>query len=387
MTRLRFAIGLVLLLAPVTLTAQQASPYDSRGRENELPDDFYPTKSMVRMISEAMSEQLKHQLSLDEQQLELTRASLEENLSSYLVQNRKDVQPVLNDFMRLWSQGQPPSVEVVQNFAQRALPVWESFQSTIQETSDGWREFLTDEQNVMLDGNLAAFEVGARFMRERLQSWEAGEFDVATQWRKSPGFREAKRAEDQRIVAEQEYVAAVARGENPPVPPHLQGEYDPSADGSFGHEAASGGAAMETPGGGAHTPAGGNAAARPGAVTAAQPQDEWAIHVQQFCDRYNLNAEQRARAQQFLEQARQQRDNWQKKKAGQFARLEQLMASAKTDQGRETAKQQLDKLRQPFQTQFAKLKERLEKLPTREQRAAAAAPAPQANAAPAANGG
>lgn len=401
----RLSIALLLLAGWTWPGAAQSIEMDlGAGRplvrqgenRDELPDTFYPTKSMIRFLADGMSEQLREQLGLDPEQLDLTRSSLEKRISHYLVENRNDVQPVLNDFLGLWSQRQAPTVESVQEFARKALPVFNSFQTTLKESTDDWREFLTEEQGVMLDGNMAAFDVGARFMTERLQSWEAGEFDPATQWRKAPGFEEKQRAEDKRIHEEQEYASGIARGEDPPVPEHLRAEMglppstpqlnQPDAAVSGNADTSGGDVTISQPGQvgeGAPIPAqppGQPAQGR--ALATPAVQDEWGVYVEQFCGRYALTAEQRARAAQFLQQAREQRDTWQSKKATQFARLEQLMATAKTDQGRETAKQQLDKLRQPFQTQFSKLKERLEKLPTREQRAAAVAPPPQANATP-----
>lgn len=358
------------------------SPPEDRSR---LPDNFYFTGPMVEMFVEQMSENLSRQLQLDPEQQEVTRSSLQQRITHWLIDNRENMEPVLNEFMGMWAGRQSPTAERMAEWSRRALPVLNDAIGMFKETSEGWREYLSDEQNVLLDGNLAAMDVGTRFVTERLSDWQQGGYDPTVHWHRAPGFREAKREEDKRIREEQQYAAAIARGESPDLPEHLRIDALPGADAVVQPEAA---AEPGNPGsevdGSVSPPI---AAQRPGTppvqppagIGTATAPDEWQQYVDAFCARYNLTAEQRSKAQQFLDSARTQRDAWRAKSAERRSRLEALLRTAKTDEGRKAAQKNLEDLDRTFKNQFERLKEKLEKLPTREQKRTAAE-GPQAKA-------
>lgn len=376
-------IGLLLGLAMLTVAAA--------AQNNELPDSFYPTKSMVRAFVDQFTEQMGRQLQLDEQQLDTLRASYYERVSTYLVAQRADVEPVLNGFIGMWSERQAPQPEKIAEWAQKAGPVIEGIKGTILETAEEFRPNLSDEQNTLLDGNIAAFNVGSNFMQTKIQTWADGGFDAEREWHRSPGHREAARAEEKEVRAEQEYAAALARNDpNPPIPAHWRTEGDAGAAVAGGHPIATTAAGDGGPGGEQvvmGTPTGnfdgGEAgvvqpgAANPAAARTAQPAsaaDPWAADVEAFCAKYKLNPEQRAAAERILREAARQRDEWLQKKSHERTALENALKSPKlTEKGRADYAARLKKLDDGVNGIRRRMTERLEKIPTRAQREQASA--------------
>lgn len=382
MRAIRWSLLMGLLLSAGA--AAQNGDYDrSRADKRipaELPDEFYPTKSMVSWVVEQSTNQFSESLGLDPQQKEILVAKFMAEIPRYLAENRDTLQPTINNFINMMASQEAPTPEKVAEWAQKALPAVEGFTGHLRELTDSMREHLTDEQNVSLDGMQAAFDVGTKHMLGRLSDWGDGGFDATRDWHRSPGHREREREREQKIGSEAEYFKAVAEGRTDVAPPpHLVEEgIVPANAAVVGGPGAANGAAVA---GGAN-PGAPQAAAR-GPAAAAAAKDEWTLYVEQFCDRYQLNAEQRAKASQFLARAQAQRADWMGKKGALIERLEQMLKSAKTEDGKKQAEQQLSKLKEPFSRHFNQLKEKLDKLPTAKQRSEAALRAePAAAAAP-----
>ncbi|MGE3181940.1 MAG: hypothetical protein AB7N71_09935 [Phycisphaerae bacterium] len=363
---------LIATLCAATALAQ-TNDRDDRDPMENLPDEFYFTKGMVNWFVTEFSNKMGEQLNMDQEQIELTRENFRESLPRWFSEQRKDLQPVMNEFLEMWAKNEAPTPEQVSEWSERALPAFDSFTNMLVETSEATRGYLTEEQNTILDGNIAAFNVGTSYARARLQEWQEGGFDAEVHWHRAPGHQQAVREEQKLIHAEEEYARQVAEGKNPDPPEHWVN------DGAGGTNAA--GNAVAGANKGARSAPANNATPRAPAA-AAKAVDEMEQYTAAFCQRYELDQAQHAKAYQFLKDAQEQRDRWQTRIAEREVKLNEMIARASTDGGRQAAQQKLDKIREPFARHFDKLKERLEKLPTAQQRANAA-PAPAAVAAPA----
>lgn len=360
-------IAILLLITSFATGAFAQSTYreyETDDPMDQLPDEFYFTKGMVNWMVTEFTNKLGEQLDMDQEQLELTRENFRESLPRWFADQRKDLQPVMNDFLTMWAKNESPTPEQVSEWAERAVPAFDSFTEMMTETSEATRGYLTEEQNVTLDGNLAAFRVGTGYARARLEEWSEGGFDPEVHWHRAPGHAEIARDEAKMIQEEERYAREIAEGKDAKPPAHWDAGDSSSGNAAGGSTGPVAGSQFE-----------GNRGNTPTAQ-AKKVNDEWANYTENFCRKYDFDDGQRAKAFQFLADAQEQRDRWQNKIANRLKRLESLAARATTESGKAAAKQKIQKLQAPFERHFDRLKQRLEKLPTAKQRAnAAAAPA------------
>ncbi len=363
----------ILVFATPTMALEDEYAEEPRDALGELPRDFYFTQDLVKMIVGRMSDQLGNQLDMDIEQRDLTRERLEQTLSRYLVDNREGLQPVINDFMNMWAGDEAPSAENVAEWAGRAKPMLHEFSKEMLSTADSFGEFLTDDQKMVLDGHMAAFEVGTRFAGEKLQIWEEGGYDRELDWHRSPKHAEYIREEGRLRYQEEETARAIAEGREPPQFDE-QGRMQPATPQRLvdsGPASAANPPVARDPAAARALQQARNRQRGDGATAVKSASDEWTRYVEDFIRRYQLNDGQTNKARDFLRVAQEQRSRWESTYSGRVTKLEKLATSARTDGGKATAKAQLERLRAPLERYFTMLKSKLQKLPTRKQRAAA----------------
>ena len=87
---------------------------------------------------------------------------------------------------------------------------------------------------------------------------------------------------------------------------------------------------------------------------------------------YQLTEDQQARAHKVLRSAHEQRDRYLRRAGARIAQVQQKLKEAKTESARAAAQAEGQELARPVDRMFKQLKERLNKIPTRKQRVAAA---------------
>ncbi|MBU0640813.1 MAG: hypothetical protein KKB50_18260 [Planctomycetes bacterium] len=329
-------------------------------KKEEIPSaGFWPTQRMMELFIERTSEDLAERYDFDEDQLYNTQELFKERFPRWLTDNRARIQTVLNEFIEAQLAGEAPDPEHVADWAQRALPLLEDFQGLVHETSGDMREYLTEEQQLILAGELAAFDTGVKFTSTKLYRWREGGYDPEVEWvqdrrdRRRIDHMEQQRLEQDMNAARHEAIARAGGG-----------EYG-AGEGEYQH-------AMEV------RPQ--NSPRAPGKQAAAQQQatDEWARYVEDFIRRYQLNEEQQNSARRTLEKRRTARDNYLARKGAEMERIQKLFKTADTAEAVEQAEASYKKLNEPVERMFTQLKEKLNSLPTRKQRQQAAKGEPDA---------
>jgi len=107
-------------------------------------------------------------------------------------------------------------------------------------------------------------------------------------------------------------------------------------------------------------------------TAAVASQDEWTKYVEDFIIRYQLTAEQQAKAYKVLRSQQEQRERYLRRQGDRLAAARQALQAAKTDEERSAASAAVDQFQRPLDRMFTQLVERLDRLPTRKQRLAAA---------------
>jgi hypothetical protein len=100
----------------------------------------------------------------------------------FLDENRETLRPLMNEFLELRMELEPPPKEKVQDWAKRAQPVFEQFRRQIDEGTSDFREVLTPIQRIKFEVDALQFGVGMRFVEKRLLDYRSGEFEADEFW-------------------------------------------------------------------------------------------------------------------------------------------------------------------------------------------------------------
>ena len=287
MNRTRTWIGLVI----VGCATATAFPQDNsggqrppRGRQNPSPGLFL-TPQIMDLVMDRIADEMAKQYNLDEEQVLSTRDVLKARFPGWVEQNRDQIINLGNEYVTMLMSGDPPDVETVADWARRAKPLINDGLQMIQETSDEMRTYMTDEQQVLLDGQMAAMGVGMKFLQQRMDTWEAGGYDWRTEWPRSDEFKKEERARRERL--EREAAVAQAQATGQPLP-----QANAGAAGAGGEVGAS--------------------APNPTKASLVRPavKDDWTVYVDNFIKRYPLDETQQACARRFLRDKQEQRDKY-----------------------------------------------------------------------------
>ena len=369
-TRSEWMLAIVFLLVPLA-SAQTQDPnrLDREGEDENAP--VFSLQITPRMLANGLDKLVEKRLAkdynFDDYQKEEMRRVLHERLPRFLKEHQAELETIWVEWVEGISGDEPPDPAYVAEWAGRLMPLVEKATELRDEVADDMRGFLDDEQQVLLDGYLAAWDVGTRHLTNQLTEFKEGGFDAKRHW---PGYKEVRHrdpvevaklrhsAERAREVAMAE--SAEAHGAIPPTSPR----------GSAAGGAPAAPSATMTPDGKA-------LAADPKVQKAENakqpPPDDWDRYVEDFIRRYQLNDEQQQKARNLLEQQKSRRDSYLAKKGDDIEALTRMYEGARGDQKRiDVAEAKRAALYEPVSRMFEQLKDRLEKLPTRAQRKAAA---------------
>jgi hypothetical protein len=293
---------------------------------------------------ERITEELGKVYSFDEDQMLNTQDLLKQRFPRWMQENRGEIQTLMNQYFEAVIASEPPTPEHVAEWAARAQPLIEEFGGLVDETSGDMRTYMTEEQQVLLDGQLAAMRVGMNYMKQRMETWKAGGYDWETEWPRSKGFKDQEPERRKRLEQESERQKLIAMGVDPgPAPPDAVGGAAPAQ------------AKPQTP----------------TAPTGNATKDDWTVYVENFIKRYQLDEGQQNNARKYLRDGQELRDKHLTRKLTEIRTLEEKQKSAKTDEEKEKVRVAFERINRPVEQMFEQLKAKLEKLPTRKQRAAA----------------
>ena len=309
------------------LTATFVFAQDISERENIAPppraagiptEGFWPTKTMLDRFIDRLTADMADEYNFNDEQLQLTRDLWKARFPEFLNENRAEIQTLLNQYFEALLDDGPPSVEAVAEWAGRIQPLLAEFGELGTEITEGMREYLNDEQTVMLDAQSTAFNTGLHMVQNKMSVWANGGYDPETEWINQGSNRRSRKPEGA-DVAETEVAVEQAQPATKPL-----------------------------------------------------PKDEWTIFTEQFVKRYELNDEQKQKAFLILRRQQEARDRYLRRKATEMAHVTKLLTEAETDEARAAALDAFNRLNAPVDRIFDQLKERLDTLPTRAQRKVAA---------------
>lgn len=351
MSRLSIAmtLGLLAIVAQRGVAQTNEDPAARGGeasRGERAEEHFFPPERVIRWFLTETSRRVGREYEFDEYQQQLAQEAITDNMLKFIKEHETELKPLVNEFFDATYGDTPPDADFVASWAERALPMLDKFRGALNETADSMRDFMTEEQEMRLDGSLAALDAGTEIITQRLHGWADGGFDWEHDW---SGSRKAQLIEIERNR-------------------ELKARMDEARSVRLNPSGAAAGAAANNRG-------------KTGAGSAPpEKKDEWDAYVESFITRYELDDRQTQQARLLLESQKEHRDQYLRQKGAEMEAIEKKFAKAENEEQVRAAEAEYQKLLRPISTIFDVLKKKLDKLPTRQQRAKAAEKAPQAQA-------
>lgn len=306
---------------------------DSEAAGKDELEGFWPTPKLRDLMLQRWAEEVSEQYGLDEDKRSTVRKATVDRWSRFLEDNRRSIQPLVNEFIEMRMDLKPPNKEQVQEWADRAMPMLDKFREQLKQGQDEFREQLPFLQKAKFELEALQFAAGMQFAENRLKQWQKGEFADEDLWQPPSGERRKRRAERMARRAEEEAKSDAA-----------------TAD------------------------------AKANAEQAKEPQDQiaqemkrWDEYVVEFARTYELDDGQRDTVQSFLSELKDRALAHRDRRREDIGRLEERIKSpSKSDSELKELKAQLAELYGPVDDMFKELCTRLDQVPTTAQRDAAA---------------
>jgi hypothetical protein len=339
-----------LVVAGTLAGSAAAQNYDQPAAPPPPPPRRHPpagtllTDKLIDSVINRVTDQMAEMYGLDADQLLNTRDSIKARFPEWFRQNRDELQSLFVQYLEAVTGDEPPTPEEVAQWAGRVQPLLQEFTGLVDDTTEEMRGYLNDQQQVILEGQKAAMQVATNFLQQRLSNWQAGGYDWKTEWPPSQTFQQHEKERQAQLERDTREARNKAMG----LPPDAG---DVSSAG--------GAAAVAKPG----------PQSRPGVKGA---NDDWAVYTENFIKRYQLDEAQQNNAHKFLRDQQELRDRYLQRHLDDIKTLEEKQKAAKDEDAKALVKAEYERLNKPVDGYFQRLKDRLETLPRRSQRAAAA---------------
>jgi hypothetical protein len=294
--------------------------------DDEPLEGFWPTQRMIDSVVRRWALEAADKYDLRPAQHEEVEARLLERWHGFLQENRRDLQPLINEYLETRLDLEPPDADDVARWAARAMPVFDSLRKTIEAGEVEVREMLTPTQRVEFEKERVKRRLGLQFFESNLKRWSVGSFAQREWWDPPRGYRDDANKR------------------------HSTGARSP--------EKAKGGAATNDA---ASIDSGG----LPQRV--ALELNAWEIYVQEFCDKYDLDVSQRNAAESMLKEMILRAQDHVLLHRAEMDDVEFKIANPEGVKQQDLDKKLAD-VYGPMDRMFRELDERLNRLPTRGQR-------------------
>jgi hypothetical protein len=285
-------------------------------------EGLWPSPTQMDQFLRRWAQDIGHRHELNETQKVKVEEAVVKRWSTFLDNNRGQIQPLVNEFIELRMGVEPPSKQRVQDWAKRATPVFEQFRGQLEQGKAEVREILDPLQRAKFDVEAMAYGAMMTSTEQRLKKWESGEFDAREFWQPTPSQRREMRQERDRQRVDRKAGAAGAKPDQRERD-HIELELE-----------------------------------------------VWDQYVEQFIRLYDLDEAQRTTALSCLSELKQRALAHRDHRKEDIAKLEKRIKEHKgSEEDLAEIKKQLAELYGPIDDMFGELKRRLESIPTAEQRA------------------
>lgn len=316
------AIYILLLLTVLGLPSARAEEPEGQTATAPAPartaplEGFWPSERQMELLMLRWVDEGTSQYELDEHQLKQMREGVLERWPEFFAENRAQIQPVLNEWIEMRLEMEPPTSERVQAWSEKAEPIFEGFVTEFEEGAREFRAVLKPMQRAKFELEMLQFGVGMQVARAKLKQWKEGKYEEQEFW--DPPRAERRRRRAARQVQQSEGTEAKAVRED-----------------QVAHEL-----------------------------------ERWDRYVAEFIDAYALDESQQSTANSLLNELKERAIAHRDRNRDRIIKLEERIAAGR--EGEEEAaeiKRLLVELYGPIDDMFTELKTRLDALPTTDQRA------------------
>ncbi len=302
----------------------RSAPSPEAATPSTPSEGLWPSRKLMRSMLLRWADEVSRQYELDDEQRVKMQQAVTQRWEPYLTENRAAIQPVLNEFVEMRMDLEPPGKEQVQAWADRAMPIFEQAREQITAGTEEFREILEPRQRAKFELDALKFGIGLQAARHKLGQWREGTFDPVEFWEPTPSVRHERREDRRRREAE-----AIAK-----VPP-VTNEAEETDQISL-------------------------------------ELDAWDKYVREFVKIFNLDEGQRTTASSVLTELKGRAEAHRDRRRSEIADLEHRISTF-TGSKEEAAelKRRLAELYGPIDEMFQDLKSRIEPIPTERQRAGA----------------
>jgi hypothetical protein len=342
----------------------------------ERPDDAPSYSSMINIdaLIDNYARLLARKYDLNDEQDTYTQTFLRDKAYQFLDQHREELFALVDEMFAVRRGGEITQEEIMA-WGLRAQPLFDDARQLIVEGNREWRGVLNEEQKLIHDRDLELMYDSFATTEEQLGRIISGEMTVQEFRRGYPGRRSRDRSPTPSPRVSETPTPAQ------PTPQPARAERSSAAEEArqrlaeirARRRANAGGREVDRP---SERRPNTRTNRRTAAGGSTDFEGEWEKYVREFIARYQLNDAQKQRAEIVLKSCQEQAASYMaKRKASLEAidkRIEELKGEKDSAQEVRKLTERKTKMLEPVQQIFEKrLKPRLERLPTRAQRAAA----------------
>jgi len=306
---------------PTSANASAAVDVESPKKDEAGAEGLWPTPKLMRVMLLRWVEEACDKYDLDPEQREGVRKEAVDRWSEFLTENRADLQPLVNDFIEMRLELEPPSAQRVKDWADRAGPVFERTRDQVHRSHDEFRKVLRPMQRAKFEVDALKMGAGMAIAEQKLKQWKEGEVDQDVFWEPRGPQRRERREERRRRREEAEAAAT----DNQPATPVDQ---------------------------------------------IAAELGRWEKYVADFIGMFKLDEGQRSAAISCLSELKERALAHRDRRREDIAELERRIESfTGSDTALDELKKQLAELYGPVDEMFKELQSRLDRIPTSQQRA------------------
>jgi hypothetical protein len=334
------SLGTGFLLAfalPGALVQAQSPTPDSAIEIVDLPPaneplvGLWPTPRMIDNLILRLGARIGEEYDLDTTQQDDLNARLLRRWGEFARENRRDLQPLINDYLEKRLAMNPPTNQEVAEWSANALPIFRRLRHEAEAGEQEVREVLDSEQRAAFDARRPQRMMGLTLFEGQLKRWSVGKFDPAEWWDPPAGYE--PQASSNRDTA-------TGDGDGSASLPGTRSIVQDAPDAADGY-------------------------LLPARV--AGEFHAWEKYVIDFCDRFNLDRSQRNAAASILRELLNRARDHVYARRYRIAALEEKIAHG-SGEANEAFEREVAELYGPIDHLYAQLVERIESLPTSGQR-------------------
>ncbi len=300
---------------PISESVQPSPATQQRG--------LWPSEKLMGLLLQRWADEIGYEYEMDAAQRDKVRKTVVDRWLPFFEENSPALAPLFNEFLEMRLEIEPPDKKRVENWARRAMPMFEQVRKQIDGGVAEFREILTPVQRAKFELQVLELGVGMRVSETWLKRMKEGDFDVS----EIRDLWQTRRAQRRRLRAERRRQREEA-GKKVEIKTD-QGEVD----------------------------------------QIARELGRWEKYVDEFILVYNLDEGQRSAVLSCLSELRQRATAHRDIRREEVAKLEQrILSFTGKDADLAVLKKQLTELYGPIDAMFEELKDRIEQIPTAQQR-------------------